>query len=56
MLDPKDIKPEGFKGQKTDNFKHWANKFKDDYNGKRGGFRKTFERAPPRCRESMQED
>ena len=27
-LDPKDLKPEGFKGRKTENFKPWAKKFK----------------------------
>ena len=45
LLDAKDLKPDSFKGRKTENFKPWAKKFRAYCNSKRGGFRKALEWA-----------
>ena len=45
LLDAKDLKPDNFKGRKTENFKPWAKKFKAYCNSKRSGFRKALEWA-----------
>ena len=43
LLDLKDMKPGGFNGRRTDNFKPWARKLKAYGNGKREGFRRALE-------------
>ena len=43
LLDAKDLKPDAFRGRKTENFKPWAKKFKAYCNSKRTGFRQALE-------------
>ena len=45
LLDAKDLKPDAFRGRKTENFKPWAKKFKAYCNSKRTGFRQALEWA-----------
>ena len=45
LIDFKDLKPDQFKGRKTEAFKPWAKKLKAYCNNKRSGFRKALEWA-----------